>query len=74
MVEKLTDDQWSMGQIHKLLLRINRLETVLRAYLDHSKSGLLCCGCGSGEGPESCSECGIKELETKAKKLLGKPV
>ena len=55
--------------LNKAQTRNDQLETILEDYLEHSECDSLCCGC-----PETakCSDCGIGELEIRARKLLRK--
>ena len=56
--------------IRKDQARNNQLEAILEDYLEHSECGLLCGGCPSAT--KHCNDCGIQQLEIRARKLLRK--
>lgn len=60
--------------LNKAQTRNDQLETILEEYLEHSECGLLCYGCLGIPlpGKTKCSECGVQQLEIRARKLLRK--
>jgi hypothetical protein len=69
MVSPSVEHWRDLEELSELREKNKTLKTVLAEWLDMSESGVLCCGCNSGEG-KHCVECGIKMAEKQTRLLL----
>lgn len=59
-----------LKQLNRQYSKVNKLKEILKCYVNLSEDGLICHNNCKKWGLETCKECGITELEAKAKSIL----